>query len=160
MKKIIFLVLILIVSFTVIVGCKGKNVEKKPFTMICTTKKDKSKNIETQIVVTYNFNEEQLATSYISKTTQNFKNKKTYEAYKKEKEEIFNKNDSNTISYILEPNDEKKILKFTMEVRELNINAKSEKDINTIKASTILKRNEKNGATCEINGIRRKQIKN
>ena len=47
-----------------------------------------------------------------------------------------------------------------MEVRELNINAKSEKDINTIKASTILKRNEKNGATCEINGIRRKQIKN
>ena len=85
MKKIIFLVLILIVSFTVIVGCKGKNVEKKPFTMICTTKKDKSKNIETQIVVTYNFNKEQLATSYISKTTQKFQNKKHMKHIKKKK---------------------------------------------------------------------------
>ena len=158
MKKIIYLSLILIISLTALLGCSLKEKKPKPFTMTCTNN-NKTKEYEEKIEVTYKFNEEQLNTEYKSKTTTKFKNEKSYEKYKKEKEKIFNNNDSNSISYILEPNDNKKSYKLTMEVREIIENAKTKKELNKIKASTILKKNEKNGSICELEGISKNEIK-
>lgn len=159
MKKIIYLSLILIISLTALLGCSIKKQEPKPFTMTCINN-NKTKNYEENITVTYKFNEEQLNTEYKIVTKTKFKNEKSYEIYKKEKEEIFNNNNSNNISYILEPNDEKKTYKLTMEVRQIVENTELEKDSNKIKASTILKSNEKAKAICKLKGITKNNIKN
>lgn len=159
MKKIIYLSLILIISLTALLGCSIKKQEPKPFTMTCINN-NKTKNYEESITITYKFNEEQLNTEYKIVTKTKFKNEKSYEIYKKEKEEIFNNNNSNNISYILEPNDEKKTYKLTMEVRQIVENTELEKDSNKIKASTILKSNEKAKSICKLKGITKNNIKN
>lgn len=158
MKKIIYISLLIIISLTALLGCSIKKQEPKPFTMTCINN-NKTKNYEENITVTYKFNEEQLNTEYKIVTKTKFKNEKSYEIYKKEKEEIFNNNNSNNISYILEPNDEKKTYKLTMEVRQIVENTE-EKDSNKIKASTILKSNEKTKAICKLKGITKNDIKN
>lgn len=159
MKRIIYINLLIIISLTALLGCSIKKQEPKPFTMTCINN-NKTKNYEENITVTYKFNEEQLNTEYKIVTKTKFKNKKSYEIYKKEKEEIFNNNNSNNISYILEPNDEKKTYKLTMEVRQIVENTELEKDSNKIKASTILKNNEKAKAICKLKGITKNNIKN
>ena len=160
MKKKVLLGLLIIFSSILLVGCTNKEEQTKPFTMECTTKEEKTKEYTAKTTVTYIFNEEQLNTEYKSVTSIKFKSTKAYEKYKSEKEELFNTNDSNNVSYILEPKDEKETYKFTMEVREIDKSIESKEDLNNIKASTILKRNEKSGATCKIEGINKNKIKN
>ena len=74
--------------------------------MTCTTQKENENGIESQIVIKYNFNEEQLATEYTSTTTQIFKDKSVYELYKSSQEDTISRAKGDTVSYDLKSYDD------------------------------------------------------
>ena len=140
-----------------LVGCGKK--EGSPFTMTCTSAKNTDGGMESQTVVTYHFNEEQLATDYTSATTQKFKDKDTYETYKAAQKETVNNNSEATISYALETDDKNLTLVFKMDLKDLDKNAVTEEDRNIIRAKRILKSNEERKSKCTLDGIKKRKLK-
>ena len=139
-----------------LVGCTEVE-EKSPFTMKCTTLKTKEDGIESQTVVSYTFNKDQLATMYTSITTRVFEDKEVYETYKESQEETAS-NEFETISYTLKTDDDKLTLELTKTVKGLNKNAKTDDDKESIKASNILNKNRLSKATCELKGITESEL--
>lgn len=156
MKKNKIIIITILILCIITTGCSKK---AGPFIMTCTTQKENENGIESQIVTKYNFNEEQIATEYTSTTTQIFKDKSVYELYKSSQEDTISSAKGDTVSYDLKSYDDEMKLIFTMKLSNLNSNSSSDKNKDIIKASKILKTNEKAKATCTFDGINRNQIK-
>ena len=156
MKKNKIIIITILILCIIATGCSKKT---GPFIMTCTTQKENENGIESQIVIKYNFNEEQIATEYTSTTTQIFKDKSVYELYKSSQEDTISSAKGDTVSYDLKSYDDEMKLIFTMKLSNLNSNSSSDKNKDIIKASKILKTNEKAKATCTFDGINRNQIK-
>lgn len=151
--------LIIIVSLLImlLVGCSKTN-NNTP-TMTCTTKKTKKDGIERQTVVVYKINKEQLIYEYISSTTQKFDSKKMYNEYKKSQQKSVKESSTKDAILSLKINDKKKELVFTLTLKNLTKNIKTEEEKNAIKASKVLKSNEESQATCKFNGIKKEDLK-
>ena len=160
-KKTLFILTILLLV-TGVTGCgKEENIitPTPSFTMVCTTKIDKSSGFESQTVINYEFNSEQYASNYSTSTTQIFDNEDVYKQYKEKHEKTLQDNNDENVMYDLRNDDKNMTLIFTMTVKNPIKNAKTKEDKNKLKASTILKKNEENKATCELNGIKKSQLK-
>lgn len=140
---------------------KSINLEKGAFSIVCTNSDD-SNGMKIKNETTYYFNDEQYTINYKVVTTQKFKDKSTYETYKKEQEDTV-KSSSDSLIYSLKSNDKTKTLIFTMAVTDIDYNnAESEEEKDTLKASSILKKNEESAestSTCEVKGIERSELK-
>lgn len=154
MKKNIFgLFFSLIICFC-FTGCVDGT-----FVIKCTSKLDDSTGVEVQNIVTYKFNKEQYATDYTAVTKQKFNDRETYEIYRDAQEQTVNDYSSDDISYSLKKDDKKMTLEFTLDFKNFDKEAKSDSDLEEIKASKILKKNEDNDLKCEVKGISRSKIK-
>ena len=157
MEKKIFALLSILTFCVLLTGCEEK--KSGPFTMTCTTKKEKTGSVEIQTIVTYKFNEEQLSTEYTSSTTQKFDDKAMYDMYKQSQENAVDENNNENIELKLKSDDDKMQLVYDMTLKNIAKNATTESDKQTIKASKILKTNEERKATCELKGITKEQLK-
>lgn len=157
MNKKVFIGIIVLVLCILVTGCFKE--KEKPFTMICTTEKEKSGGSEFQTSVTYQFNKKQIVTEYSSVTTEKFNDKDTYETYKKSQIEMVSGEQTEFLSYSLEQYDDELKLVFIMELTNIDKNSKTKEEKEAIKAKTILEKNENNNAKCTLEGISRKQIK-
>ena len=154
MKKNIFGCLSILLLCFLLVGCFNNDGS---FTITCKAPKSKNGNITSETSLTYKFNKEQLATEYTVTTTQVFKDKKTYETYKKAQEETVKENKkTDTMKIDLKSYDKEKKLVFTYTLTDLDEKASNKE---SIKASTILKRNEDSKSKCTINGISKNKLK-
>lgn len=156
MKKRLFFGLFIIMLSLLFTGCGKKDVS---FTMTCTAKKYKNDSMESQTVVKYTFNKEQVATNYTTTTTQTFKDKKIYDEYKKAQEQTIKENKSKDMKAELKKNDKELKLVFIMTLKNLNKSVKTESDKSILKAKRILKNNEKTKSSCKLNGISKNKLK-
>ena len=150
---------VLICLFTLSIFLTGCNNKQSSFTMECTTKKENSGEIETQNVIIYNFNKDQIATSYSAITTQKFTSKETYKIYKDAQEQTTKNSQNENVTYKLKSNDKKKTLIFTMTLKNIDKNISSDEEKETLKVSTILKNNEKGKVDCKLKGINKNKLK-
>lgn len=161
-KKVLytFIALTLIVFLT---AC-GKETKKTAdpnaaFNIECIAAKENGTGIDTDTVVTYSFDDNQYATGYVVTTTQKFNDKSVYQEYKKAQKETVEGNSEGDISYELKSDDKKMTLEFTMIIKMNAKNATTDEEKKSLKASTILKNNKKQKATCKVSGIKESEIK-
>ena len=156
MKKKLFTCLFALLFCFLLIGCTKK--EDGPFKMECTGKKDKNEAMESQTVIVYTFNKEQIATEFTTTTTQTFEDKETYETYKKTQEES-SKQQAEGVTFSLKTNDDKKELVFIMTMKGIDKDAKTNEDKEKLKASYILNENEESNTTCVLKGIKKEELK-
>lgn len=157
MKKQILYIIPLFIT-VLITGCNNKSYDGK-ITIECTGKKEKIGAIETQNIFTYHFDDNKYVTDYSVTTNQKFSNKSVYNEYKKAQEETV-ENSLKDVTYELKTDDKKKSLIFTMTVKNIDINSvQNEEEKNSLKASSILKSNEKQKNNCKLYGISKKDLK-
>ena len=155
MKKIFYTIIV----FILIVGVTGCGKDEGKITITCTSKEDKLGSMETQNVTTYHFDDNQYATDYSIVTTQKFEDKSTYDEYKKAQEETL-ESSTEDVTYDLKADDKKMTLVFTMTIKKIDINnAETEEEKDSLKASSILDRNESVGSTCKVKGISKSKLK-
>lgn len=150
----------IIILILMITGCEkgttNKLRVKASFTITCVSPIEKLDVMDVQNVITYYFNKKQYATDYIVETTQKFKKKENYEAYKRSQEET-SLNSTENLKYRLYSDDEKLELRFITENRNIDLDKEISKE--ALKASKLLKSNKENKAECEIKGIKTNKIK-
>ena len=155
MKKIFYTIIV----FILIVGVTGCGKDEGKITITCTSKEDKLGSMETQNVTTYHFDDNQYVTDYSIVTTQKFEDKSTYDEYKKAQEETL-ESSTEDVTYDLKADDKKMTLVFTMTIKKIDINnAETEEEKDSLKASSILDRNESVGSTCKVKGISKSKLK-
>ena len=156
MNRKIFYTIIAFILMGCVTGC-GKDEGK--ITITCTSKEDKLGSLKTQNVTTYHFDDNQYATDYSIVTTQKFDDKSTYDEYKKAQEETL-ESSTDDVTYDLKTDDKKMILIFTMTIKNIDISdAETEEEKDSVKASSILDRNESTGLTCKVKGISKSKLK-
>ena len=169
MKKRIYIGLFALVLCFLLVGC-GKTKEEKEnekkrtdgtFDIICTKEKEKQETHSVEYVNTYYFNTEQVANKYHGVVTQIYTDKDRYEVIKKTLQETANSSDTDAGAvYKLEADDEKMSLVFTIDIEGYDKFVKTDEEKAKLKASEVLKDNEKDKNTkCVLKGISREDLK-
>lgn len=155
MKKKVFVGLFALVLCFLLSGCGST----KEFTISCTPEKNMYDGMENQTVITYSFNKDQFATEYTAVTTQTFYDESTYQTYKTAQEATVNNNGETTVEYDLKTDDDNLSIVFTMTLKNLIDNAKTDEDKAALKASVILNNNENSNIPCILNDISRDELK-
>ena len=168
MKRRIYIGLFALVLCFLLVGC-GKTKEEKEnekkrtdgtFDIVCTKEKEEQETHSIEYVNTYYFNSEQVAHKYHGVVTQIYTDKERYEEIKKSLQATADSSgtDSGTL-YKLDVDDEKMKLVFTIDIDGYDKFAKTDEEKGKLKASTVLKDNEKEGTKCVLKGISREELK-
>ena len=156
-----YLAIILLIMFAVILtGCSCEKKKEEPITITCTApNSDNDLNMEVNSVVTYTFNNDQVAIEYKNVTTQKFTDDDTFGIYKAAQEDAAKDTSEENITYTLEANDSTKTIIFTTIIKNYDSFATTEEEKENLKASAILSEKEELEFKCELKGIERSELK-
>ena len=154
MKKKLLIGLFILVLCACLTGCGDGS-----FTMVCNPEGSNEDGIKSSSVITYYFNKDQLATGYTAITDYEFEEKDVYDTHIKSTQETVDSNKEENVEFKLDKNDSKKSFKFTMTIKNLDKEAKTDEEKENLKASNVWKTNKETKSNCTLKGISEDKLK-